>query len=269
LILASGHCPALHIKIAMAGAQVPCPDPSVHKHHNHLSEQASTAALYATHPERATESGRPDANLLGPDGKLSSKSAAASLKYASPKDLPSFPSTGNAADSASKAAMLAKDFKMKELWQPELSAAGSKAALLAHGKGANLNLWQPSASADGNSAATIAMRNKNLSPQLDQGYTADGKARALQAATISHISSRQRAQSIPAVAHPAYPDSHNSNFNALNAATVSHRTSTISAVNSKAAPDGWSSEANQAARVKNIHMDASMFGEHPPVEIEV
>lgn len=56
--------------------EVPCPDPSVHEHHNKLSEQASTAALYVTHQGRQTETHGASAqvNPLGPDGKLSSKS---------------------------------------------------------------------------------------------------------------------------------------------------------------------------------------------------
>ena len=159
--------------------------------------------------------------------------------------------------------MLAKDYKMKDLWQPELSSAGSKAALLAHRDGGKLDLWEPTASKEGNSAAVLAMRNKNLSPQLDRGYTPDGKRRALLAANASI--NRNRSGSQPAPVTPStYPDQHNAASNALNAATVSHRNSV------KAAPDGWNSEANQAARIKNIkgHVNPAMYGEHPPVQIE-
>jgi len=252
--MAHGH---RHTGSVASDAQ-PCPDPSAHEKSNKLSEQASTAALLATNPDRGTEKVDP----LGPDGKLSASSAATSLKYAKAHELPSFPSLGGTtADSAGKAAMLAKDYKMKDLWQPELSAAGSKAALLAHGKGSKLDFWQPSASSDGHSAATLAMRNKGLSPQAYQGNSADDKSRALLAATMSVNKGRQRAESTPTAVHPAYPDSHNSAANALSAATASHRTSTM-----KLAPDGWDSEANQAARVKNLHMDPNMFTEHPPVE---
>jgi len=48
-----------------------CPDPSAHNQHNKLSEQASTAALYATNPARRAD---PSESALGADGKLSSKS---------------------------------------------------------------------------------------------------------------------------------------------------------------------------------------------------
>ena len=108
----------------------------------------------------------------------------------------------------------------------------------------------------------MAMRNKGLSPELDRGYTATGRSNSMMAATKSL--GRQRAGSTPAPAPAQYPDSQNSTKNALNAATVSHRTS-------KLAPDGWDSEAMQAARFKNVgnRMDRSMFGEHPPVEPEL
>lgn len=48
--------------------EMSCPDPSAHEHQNKLSAAASTAALYATHPDRNKDS------PLGPDGKLSSSS---------------------------------------------------------------------------------------------------------------------------------------------------------------------------------------------------
>lgn len=166
-------------------------------------------------------------------------------------------------NAASAAALLAQDHKMKELWQPEMSAAGSKAALLAHKDGGKLDLWHPSPTSAGNSAASLAMKNKGLSPNIDRGYTDAGRNNSLLAATMSVNKGRQRAGSMPTVQPPVYPDSQNSGKNALNAATASHRAS------NKGAPDGWSSEANQAARVKNIHMEREMFGDRPPVEPEV
>ena len=51
-----------------APGEISCPDPSVHEHHNRQSAAASTAALYAAHPERNKDS------PLGADGKLSSQS---------------------------------------------------------------------------------------------------------------------------------------------------------------------------------------------------
>ncbi|KAF2715995.1 hypothetical protein K431DRAFT_316861 [Polychaeton citri CBS 116435] len=249
--------------VATAGEQMACPDPSVHEKNHKLSEQASSAALYVTHPERQSQR----ESVLGNDGKLSSRSAAASLKYARAQDLPSYPSHGvNTLTSAGQAANVAKDYKMKDLWQPGLSSAGSKAALIAHQGGGKVDLWQPTASEAGNSAAVLAMRNQK-SVELDRGYTADGRNKALLAATKSHHDGRRRAGSTPTTVHPAYPDSHNSAFNALNAATVSHRQGTIK----RPEPDSnrIGSEAMEAARIKNSHMDPKMFTEHPDVDIEV
>lgn len=54
----------------------PCPDPSAHDHGDKLSTQASTAALLATGSKQAsaTRSTQPQEDVLGLDGKLSSKS---------------------------------------------------------------------------------------------------------------------------------------------------------------------------------------------------
>ncbi|KAJ4988361.1 hypothetical protein SVAN01_06139 [Stagonosporopsis vannaccii] len=281
---------------ASTDAGMRCPDPSAHSHQsqNALQNQASAAALYSTKP--ANE--RQKINPLGPDGKLSSASAAASLKYAKANDLPSFPvvgidtssSAGAAAllanqnkkspewwkpeqsSAAGKAALLANDYKMKPLWQPEASAAGSKAALLAHRDGGKLNLWQPEASADGNSAATIAMRKTGLGPQIDYGYTDDGRKKALLAATGAHSASgRKRAQSIP-MSVPLYPDSKNSAKNALNAATIAHspsmRASKVPAVESQDS-NRLGSGAMEAARIQHAKSSREMYTSAPPVSLEV
>lgn len=166
--------------------------------------------------------------------------------------------------------MLAKDYKMKDLWQPEQSMAGSKAALKAQKDGAKLDLWQYEGSKNGLSAAALAMRKNTqtpLSPNIDRGYTDLGKNNSLLAATKSTNSSRQRADSTPGRPPPQYPDEQNSARNALNAATVSHRNSVRYQPAKK--EEGWSSEANQAARIKNSHMDKEMFGSAPPVEPEL
>lgn len=219
--------------------------------------------------------------------------AAASLKYARAEDLPSYPSQGgvkissagaaanlandnhkdfeywkaNSSSDAGKAAMLAKDYKMQPLWKPEGSAAGSKAAFLAARDGGKLNLWHPEPTAEGNSAAHLAM-GKNLSPQLDYGYTADGKKRALMAATGAL--GRSRSGSTPTPALPAYPDSKNSAHNALNAATVANRTPSKRATKNE--EYHIDSAAMEAARIKHLApgaVDKEMWGSKPPVELEM
>ncbi|KAH4004799.1 hypothetical protein HBH70_040840 [Parastagonospora nodorum] len=276
-----------------------CPDPSAHHHtkNSALQNQASAAALYSTNPSRGHQQQTQRINPLGPDGKLSSASAATSLKYAKASDLPSFPvvgidtqsSAGTAAllanqnkkspeywkpeqsSAAGKAALLAHGYKMAPLWQPEASAAGSKAALLAHKDGPKLNLWQPQASADGHSAATIAMRQKSLGPgAVDYGYTDEGRKNAFTAATGAHASSnRQRAQSVPAPAE-IYPDSRNSAKNALSAATLAHSPSM------KAKSQAHTSDSNrlghgamEAARIQHAKsISRDMYTSAPPVALE-
>ena len=198
------------------------------------------------------------------------KGAATSLKYAKATDLPSFPSHGGESNAAGTAAMLAKDYKMKELWQPEQSMAGSRAAVKAQKDGGKLDLWQYEGSKNGLSAAALAMRKNTqtpLSPSIDRGYTDAGKNNSLLAATKSTKSSRQRSDSTPVRPPPLYPDEKNSARNALSAATASHRNSVRAPPAKK--EEGWSSEANQAARIKNSHMDRDMFGSNPQVEPEV
>ncbi|KAI5235714.1 hypothetical protein E4T43_09075 [Aureobasidium subglaciale] len=271
---------------------IACPDPSAHRD-TRLQEQASTAALYVTKPAKSSKQ-RDD--ILDANNKLSSRNsgAATSLKYANPRDLPSYPVVGidttnsaysaaNLANSGHKqfehwkpdpsknagiAAMAAKDYKMAPLWKPELSAAGSKAALLAHKDGPKLNLWQPEASAEGNSAANIAMRNKNLGPKLDYGYTEDGHKKALMAATGAVGRSQSQSVRNPPVQHPKYPDSANSAHNALNAATMAHRPSTKS--QGPQDSNRIDSDAMRAARVQNMgrNVPREMFGSAPPVDLE-
>ena len=219
--------------------------------------------------------------------------AATSLKYADPRDLPSFPSAGftdkdswagaaanlananqkhfeywkpDASASASKAALLAKDYKAAPLWHPEMSAAGSKAALLAAKDGGNVNVWRPEPTDAGNSAAGQAMRMKGLSPQVYQGVTTDEGKRALLAATGAMSGSRRRAGSMPVV-NPAYPDSANSAANALNAATVANRPSTRATQ-----PRTGASTSIDAGRIHNAavtNLSREMYTSHPPVAPEV
>jgi len=276
-----------------------CPDPSAHQHpkNSALQNQASAAALYSTKPGASKGQEARDINPLGPDGKLSSASAATSLKYAKATDLPGFPivgiDTANSAGAAAllanknqkspewwkpeqssaagKAALLANGYKMAPLWQPEASAAGSKAALLAHKDGVKMNLWKPEASADGHSAATIAMRKQNLGPgAVDYGYTDDGRKNAFTAATGAH-SSAGIAASQPAPAPPEnYPDSRNSAKNALGAATLAHSASvsgTPRAPVTSSNTNGYG--AMEAARIQHAKsISKEMYTSAPPVAIE-
>ncbi|KAI9648784.1 Eisosome assembly protein [Ciborinia camelliae] len=221
---------------------------------NKLEDQAATAALYVTNQNNhKPKSGY---EFLDSDNKLSSAGAAASLKYAKSRDLPSYPSSGlnnnqsaagaaasmgwqnqktfehwkpDPSASASAAAMLAKDYKMKPAWQPESSAHGAKAALLAHQASKGVDSWHPEPTAWGNSAATQAMKKGNtLSPQLSYGHTAVGRQGSLLAATGAMSNGRKRANSTPLkTSRPeTYPDEANAASNALKAAVSVHKSQT-------------------------------------------
>lgn len=105
-----------------------------------------------------------------------------SLKYATPRDLPSYPSVGlsnpdssagaaaslananhinfeiwkpDVSVSANKAAYQAKDYKPTALWHPDLSASANKAAKLAKDYKPSPT-WHPETSSEGSKAAKIA-----------------------------------------------------------------------------------------------------------------
>lgn len=210
--------------------------------------------------------------------------AAASLKFANPQDLPSFPSVGvknqsaagaaaslgwgakapeywkpdGVSSSASKAAMLAKDYKAPEYWKPDgVSANGAKAALLAHKDGGKVDIWQPEQSAWAHSAATQATktgRNNALSPEIDYGYTDLGRQKSLMAATGAVSNVRKRAESVPVEKPPTYPDEKNAVANALSAAT------SASAAGRKA-----HSQVGDAGAVPYTNFSREMYTANPPM----
>jgi hypothetical protein len=214
--------------------------------------------------------------------------AAASLKYASPKDLPSFPSAGLKKDdsaagtaatlgwskqksferwkpdssaSASRAAMLAKDYKAPPLWQPQQSTSGAKAAVLAAKDARKVEIWKPEATAWGNSAANLALkndRNRGMSLPTDTGHTALGRHGSLMAATGAMSGSRKRSDSTP-VPKQTYPDEVNATANALSAATHAN------------SPSGKtrSGYATTSGASPFVNMPKEMFTSHPPVAPEV
>jgi len=250
-----------------------------------LEDQAATAALYVTRYDRQNKNGQ---EFLDKDHKLSSAGAAASLKYANAQDLPSYPSTGlkngdsaagaaaslgwanqkpfehwipDPSASASAAAAIAKDYKMAPLWQPEQSANGAKAAVLAHRDGGKVDIWQPETSEWGNSAATQAFKKfgaGSLSPVLDYGYTNLGRQGSLMAANGAMSQGRKRAQSIPnPVTKPeTYPDEANAASNALSAATSAHK-------HKRNVP------SEDGGAVPWTNMPREMYTSHPPVAPEV
>lgn len=164
---------------------------------------------------------------------------------------------------------MANGYKMDPLWKPEASAAGSKAALLAHRDGVKLKLWQPEASAHGHSAATIAMGKKGLSPNVVLGSSDAQKKNSLLAATGAvSLSGRARSLSHPA-SPPSYPDANNSARNALSAATIAHSPSMKAAKSPTVQSNRLGSPAMQAARIQHSKVSREMYTAAPPVGLEV
>ena len=169
--------------------------------------------------------------------------------------------------AANKAALLAKDTKPPELWHPELSAAGSKAALQAQKEGANVNIWRPEDTDVGQSAAGQAMRKNRLSAQGGETESTEGNRKALLAATGAMSGSRRRADSTP-TATPAYPDATNSQKNALKAANSVSKASKRSPEPQRAPP----SPKIDAGRIHNqaiTNLSREMYTANPPVAPEV
>jgi Eisosome protein 1 len=207
------------------------------------------------------------------------------LKYARPQDLPSFPSPGlklasagaaaslaesnkksfehwkpEAIPDANRAAALAQNYEMDPLWQPEMSAAGSKAAMLAQRDGGNVDIWRPTASGAGSSAAGQAMGMKQPRVIVEREINAEGRSKAVLAATGALASGRRRAESAPIKPEP-------DNSWALGAATKSHR-----GAKQNQAYFGKGDPGFEAARIQNMakgNVSRSMYGANPPVAMEV
>lgn len=209
------------------------------------------------------------------------------MVYANPQDLPSFPSLGlkkndaaagaaaslgwaNARPlslwtpakdaSAQTAATLANGYKMPTPRQPEGNNAGSKtAAVLAAENASRVPDQRASTAASlwGNSAATQAFAAAGGGDRVEprEPMTELNRQKSLRAAKGAFAGdARPRSSSSPLM----YPDSANAAANALSAATIAHRPSTI--INLKMTDVG-------AQPVTS--MGSEMYTSNPPVKPEV
>ncbi|KAH6892026.1 hypothetical protein B0T10DRAFT_283016 [Thelonectria olida] len=218
------------------------------------------------------------------------------LKYANPRDLPSYPSPGLRSDgaaasaaaslgwsnrkpiecwkpdktsSASAAAVLAKDYKMAPSWEPTSNSDGHKAALLAIGsaKAANKTTTTPKSPHDGwgSSAATQAFNTNRANSTRKVHPSTSSKSlqgqKSLAAAKGAMAKTRPRAISTPAApqsgSHESYPGESMAASNALSGATLAHQASLRS------------KSVENAGAVPVTTMTRNMFTSHPPVKLEV
>ncbi|KAK7903592.1 Eisosome assembly protein [Exophiala xenobiotica] len=260
-------------------------------HSNKLEDQAASAA--ALRDSRDTARKRSSSSVLDGDGRLSSASAALSLKYARAQDLPSYPSTGgvklasagaaasladhnkkpfehwtpSSIPAANTAATKAKDYEMEPLWHPELSKAGSKAAIIAQRDSAPVDIWKASETEQGSSAASSALHNNFSPPAItEREVSSDSHKKALLAATASMSSGRRRAESAPMKPQPTQGNS----AWALKAAGSVHGRKPSDAP--APALKKVDMLGGDPARIQNIarnNINRQMYTSNPPVAIEV
>ena len=185
--------------------------------------------------------------------------AATSLKYARAQDLPSFPSQGGVKlSSAGAAASLAESNQRSfERWKPGTIPAANRAAMLA--KDYEMDpLWQPEGSKSGHSAAGQAMNMKMPAAITGRDGDPDSRRKALLAATGAMSAGRQRADSAPI--RPQGDGGW-----ALKAATSSQK-SNLSGAFTTGDP-GF--EASRLQNMARSNVNRQMYGSAPPVAIEV
>ncbi|EXJ95988.1 hypothetical protein A1O1_01114 [Capronia coronata CBS 617.96] len=268
---------------------------SAHGPSDKLEDKAASAALYGDHetsPKHRTPS------ILDDDGRLSSASAAQSLKYARAQQLPSYPSTGGVklasagaaaslADSnkkqfehwkpgtipaANRAAHIAKDYESDPAWKPELSQAGSQAAMLAHKDSAPVEVWTASETEHGASAASSAVQNQKSPPAItERQSSSSNRQKALLAATASMSRGRRRAESAPIKPLQSPPQAGSSGW-ALKAAESSASNSHRQKASDPPLRASADLSSFDAARVQNMaknNISRQMYTSNPPVAIEV
>ncbi|RGP60721.1 hypothetical protein FLONG3_10777 [Fusarium longipes] len=109
------------------------------------------------------------------------------LKYADPRDLPSYPSSGLRPDSAAASAAASLGWsnqKPIELWKPDKTSSASAAAALAK----NYKMapsWEPATNSDGHKAALLAVGSANAAlnhtPSHQKSHEGWGNSAATQA----------------------------------------------------------------------------------------
>ncbi|KAK1243509.1 hypothetical protein MKX08_001647 [Trichoderma sp. CBMAI-0020] len=186
--------------------------------------QAATAA--------AAEAGAgPRPSVAKPPARHNSLSASGRLKYADPRSLPSYPSSGlspggaaasaaaslgwfshkpietwkpDKTSSASAAAVLAKDYKIHPAWEPVMDGTGAKAAVLAVGSASTAyrhsSVKKSRHDSWGNTAAASAFTtsaNRPVSPEPTTLTASHGSSAATQAFQANLLQSAKVASSPP------------------------------------------------------------------------
>ena len=190
---------------------------------------------------------------------LNSAGGAANLANDSHKDFEHW--KPHALPAANKAAMQAKDYEMDPLWHPELSKAGSRAAILAARDTKTVPaIYTPSVSDHSKSPAPSSRGGR------DNGQPSDAR-KAMMAATGAMATSRRRADSAPIKPRQAPTGNPNANASwALKAATASQR---AGGPNQDFGPGDPGFDAARIQNTAKGNINRQMYGSKPPVAIEV
>ncbi|KAJ5130130.1 Eisosome protein 1 [Penicillium bovifimosum] len=238
----------------MATAQLPAG-------RSRLADDAATAALYVTHPERKTSISNPPANntqyfnprAVGGTPSLSHASAASALAHANHKPVEIW-RPPNRQPAAEKAALRVKDFTPPQIPQPtsQYSAEGLGAAKIA--------VREQRASVGQAEAANLESRRSSVDRFHHTAVGGNPQDKALMAATGAYTSSRKRADSAPSDAGVAPISPH-----ARSAAGAS-RYGRVE----EEGPLDHLDPAMEASRIQHtLHTNAKMYTSTPPIQSEV
>ncbi|KAF7555527.1 hypothetical protein G7046_g6540 [Stylonectria norvegica] len=104
------------------------------------------------------------------------------LKYAEPRDLPSYPSPGLRADGAAASAAASLGWanqKPVELWKPDKTASASAAASLGWSNQKPIETWKPDKTSSASAAAALAKDYKMAPPWEPESNSAPARAALL------------------------------------------------------------------------------------------
>lgn len=191
--------------------------------------------------------------------QLASASAAASLAETNKKSVELW--KPGSIPAANKAALRAADYELDPLWQPQMSAAGSKAATQAHREGPTAELDQGPESEHGQSAAGQAFVKKTTGPISSRDVPEDSHRKALMAAAGAMSGSRRRADSAPI--RPREDSAW-----AVKAASRSQKGGS-SPLMQAARPGDPGLEAARIQHMPPGKVPRQMYGSKPPVALEV
>jgi hypothetical protein len=152
--------------------------------------------------------------------------------------------------------------KANPSWQPEQSALGARAAIIASQDGRTPGVENPPPSKWGNTAANRAFNSERTGgavPNVSKDPIPTRRKGSLMAASGAMSNRKRRSDSAPvAVVKPSYPDEANARINALRAATHAHNSSMK--VKTRF-PEGG------ASPMTNISKE--MYTSHPPISSDV